>query len=84
MLNRIVRNTIRSVVIQPLRGIAGTVDVASVRALKFSEYGEPGQVIHAIEETVNGVKPTECLIKIIAAPINPADINTIQGNRFVI
>lgn len=53
----------------------------SVKATKlvYSEYGDPVKVVRKEEETINDLKPNEILIKMLAAPVNPADINTIQG-----
>jgi len=48
--------------------------------LFYSEYGDPVQVIQKREETISeDLKPTDILVKMLAAPVNPADINTIQG-----
>ncbi|XP_073848671.1 enoyl-[acyl-carrier-protein] reductase, mitochondrial [Musca autumnalis] len=49
------------------------------KSLKFSEYGEPSDVLHLVEEKLESPKNKQVLVKILAAPINPADINTIQG-----
>lgn len=47
--------------------------------LKYSELGDPLQVLHKCTEPVGPIKSTEVLIKTLVAPINPADINMIQG-----
>lgn len=47
--------------------------------LMYAEYGDPMKVIHKEEEELEEIKPNEVLIKMLAAPVNPADINTIQG-----
>ena len=52
--------------------------VASV--LRYGEYGEPVKVVQKCEEKVEAPKGNEVLIKTLASPINPADINTIQGD----
>ncbi|XP_037031070.1 enoyl-[acyl-carrier-protein] reductase, mitochondrial [Bradysia coprophila] len=53
----------------------------SVRStyLKYTEYGEPLSVIKKYEETLEEPKGNEVLVKILAAPVNPADINVLQG-----
>lgn len=51
--------------------------VASV--LKYSEFGDPAKVIEVQQETVADPSNGEVLVKTLGAPINPADINTIQG-----
>ncbi|XP_075167059.1 enoyl-[acyl-carrier-protein] reductase, mitochondrial [Haematobia irritans] len=49
------------------------------KTLKFSQYGEPNEVLELVEEKLDSPKNKQVLVKILAAPINPADINTIQG-----
>jgi len=51
----------------------------SYKALKFEKYGEPLDVLKIVEDCAEKPKDKEVLVKILAAPINPADINTIQG-----
>lgn len=47
--------------------------------LRYAEYGDPSKVVKKCEERLNDPESNEILVKILAAPINPADINTIQG-----
>lgn len=47
--------------------------------LKYKEYGEPLHVIEKFEEEISAPENNQLLVKILVAPINPADINTIQG-----
>ncbi|CAH0563454.1 unnamed protein product [Brassicogethes aeneus] len=47
--------------------------------LVYSEYGDPIKVIQRANEDISDPKDGEVLIKMLAAPVNPADINTIQG-----
>lgn len=54
------------------------------KSLKFSEYGEPTDVLKLVEEKLDSPKDKQVLVRILAAPINPADINTIQGMAFEI
>uniref|UniRef100_A0A1I8PBQ8 Enoyl-[acyl-carrier-protein] reductase, mitochondrial n=1 Tax=Stomoxys calcitrans TaxID=35570 RepID=A0A1I8PBQ8_STOCA len=49
------------------------------KTLKFSQYGEPTEVLQLVEEKLDSPKDKQVLVKILASPINPADINTIQG-----
>lgn len=51
--------------------------VASV--LRYAEYGEPGKVLKFCMENIEAPESNKVLVKILLAPINPADINTIQG-----
>jgi len=49
-------------------------------AAVYNQYGNPRNVVKL--ETIplpNDLKPNEVLVKMLAAPINPADINMIQG-----
>lgn len=47
--------------------------------LVYSEFGEPADVVKSVQEQLDSPKGHEVTVKILAAPINPADINTIQG-----
>lgn len=49
------------------------------KCLKYSNYGEPSEVLEMCEIEIPEPKGNEVLVQTIAAPINPADINTIQG-----
>lgn len=49
------------------------------QALKYECYGEPCEVVKIVEEEIEPPKNKEVVVKILLAPINPADINTIQG-----
>ena len=46
----------------------------------FSSYGQPEDVIKLIEIPSPALSDGEVRIKMLAAPVNPADINLIQGN----
>lgn len=52
--------------------------------LRYADYGEPGKVLKLCSEQLAAPERDNLLVKIILAPINPADINTIQGraNQF--
>lgn len=47
--------------------------------LVYSEFGEPVDVIRRIDEQLPEIQQDDVLVKVLAAPINPADMNTIQG-----
>lgn len=47
--------------------------------LRYAEYGEPGKVLKLCSEKLPEPEGNNLLVKILLAPINPADINTIQG-----
>ncbi|KAF2362799.1 Alcohol dehydrogenase C-terminal [Trinorchestia longiramus] len=45
----------------------------------MEEYGEPQNVVKQRSVELPSLKPEEVLVRMLAAPINPSDINTIQG-----
>lgn len=47
--------------------------------LRYAEYGEPGSVLKVCQEKLEKPEGDRVLVKILIAPINPADINTVQG-----
>lgn len=47
--------------------------------LRYSEFGDPAKVLRLEKEDIADPSKGEVLIKTLGAPINPADINTIQG-----
>ncbi|XP_076358720.1 enoyl-[acyl-carrier-protein] reductase, mitochondrial [Tachypleus tridentatus] len=50
-------------------------------ALQYNQHGDPIKVLQKIEIPTpkDGLKSTEVEYKMLAAPVNPADINMIQG-----
>lgn len=54
----------------------------SVKAtfLHVEEFGDPQKVVKVHEQQLNAPNDNEVLVKMLMAPINPADINVIQGN----
>jgi NADPH:quinone reductase-like Zn-dependent oxidoreductase len=51
------------------------------KQLIFREYGKPAEVLEREEEILISLAPEagQVLVRILAAPINPADLNTIEG-----
>ncbi|XP_018651103.1 putative zinc binding dehydrogenase [Schistosoma mansoni] len=49
-------------------------------AITYTEHGDPEQVLRFSSTPVHPFANDEILVKVCAAPINPSDINTIQGN----
>ncbi|XP_047535291.1 enoyl-[acyl-carrier-protein] reductase, mitochondrial [Vanessa atalanta] len=49
------------------------------KSLYYCEFGDPIQVVKFREVEVPPLKSQEVLVRMLAAPVNPADINTIQG-----
>ncbi|VVC31767.1 Alcohol dehydrogenase, C-terminal,NAD(P)-binding domain,GroES-like,Polyketide synthase, enoylreductase [Cinara cedri] len=63
----------RSIVIKQLRDM-------HCKQIVFKEYGDPLKVTQLVENTLPDCPDDEqVLVKMIVAPVNPADINTIQG-----
>jgi len=79
-------NALRRICQVEPRGLRCSVDgfrrFISVKTerLEFENYGVPAEVIsHKTEEVNFDLKKGEVLVKFLASPVNPADINTIQG-----
>lgn len=51
------------------------------KQLVYSQFGDPLEVIKFRESLVPPLGKTDVLVRMLAAPINPADINTIQGTN---
>ncbi|KYR02553.1 trans-2-enoyl-CoA reductase [Tieghemostelium lacteum] len=50
------------------------------KAVKYSQFGNAGQVLKVVQEEVNeNLQPQEVLIEMIHAPINPVDFNLASG-----
>ncbi len=45
----------------------------------FQRYGEPTEVLGLTESSPPALQPGEVRVRMLAAPLNPADINLIQG-----
>ncbi|XP_053610605.1 enoyl-[acyl-carrier-protein] reductase, mitochondrial-like [Plodia interpunctella] len=49
------------------------------KQLVYTEFGDPLQVVKLRESAVPPLGSQDVLVRMLAAPVNPADINTIQG-----
>jgi NADPH:quinone reductase-like Zn-dependent oxidoreductase len=47
--------------------------------LRFAHFGKPAEVLEVADFAPRQPEPGEVLVRIQAAPINPADLNTIEG-----
>lgn len=56
-----------------------TSESCTVKSLSYNEYGEPINVLHITKATMNKPNENQVAVKWLLAPVNPADINTIQG-----
>uniref|UniRef100_A0A4X2LM55 Enoyl-[acyl-carrier-protein] reductase, mitochondrial n=1 Tax=Vombatus ursinus TaxID=29139 RepID=A0A4X2LM55_VOMUR len=57
---------------------------AGVRALVYAEHGEPVKVVELKKLELSPLGKSDVRIKILAAPVNPADINMIQGKYSIL
>ena len=53
--------------------------LSSVRAVFCHSWGDPGEVLNVERESLAAPGPTQVLVRMKAAPVNPADINVIEG-----
>ncbi|KAK6956244.1 hypothetical protein Daesc_001518 [Daldinia eschscholtzii] len=59
---------------------SGPYGYTQAKSLVFSEYGEPKDVLKLHTHSISPSLPaSSVLLRSLAAPINPADVNTIQG-----
>ncbi|KAI1457333.1 NAD(P)-binding protein [Annulohypoxylon moriforme] len=63
-----------------IRCKSGPYGYTQAKSLVFSEYGEPKDVLNLHTHSISpSLPPSSVLLRTLAAPINPADVNTIQG-----
>ena len=56
-----------------------SVDVEA-RRLGYSEYGDPCSTVSLLQEQITcSLQPRQVLAKYLLCPVNPADINVLQG-----
>ncbi|XP_055467075.1 enoyl-[acyl-carrier-protein] reductase, mitochondrial isoform X1 [Psammomys obesus] len=51
-----------------------------VRALVYGNHGDPAKVVQLKNLELSAVEGSDVHVRMLAAPINPSDINMIQGN----
>ncbi|CEL11423.1 Putative Zn2-binding dehydrogenase [Aspergillus calidoustus] len=49
------------------------------KALVYSKYGEPKDVLRLHKHSISAPHATQVNLRLLAAPLNPADVNQIQG-----
>lgn len=52
-------------------------------ALKYKEHGVPEKVLSLEEHTISDLKDTEVHAELVAAPLNPSDINQVTCRSHV-
>lgn len=62
-------------------GSTGSVRNLMSKQLVYSQFGDPTKVVKFKECEVPPLDCQEVLVRMLAAPVNPADINTIQGTK---
>jgi NADPH:quinone reductase-like Zn-dependent oxidoreductase len=55
-----------------------------MKAIEFERFGEPSEVLHPAELPVPVPGWNEVLVRMIASPINPSDILTVEGRYGVV
>ncbi|KAI1433709.1 NAD(P)-binding protein [Xylaria sp. CBS 124048] len=66
--------------VSSVRWKSGPYGYTQAKALVFSEYGEPKDVLKLHTHSISPDLPSSSvLLRTLIAPINPADVNTIQG-----
>lgn len=63
--------------------IKGSLRSLMSKQLVYSEFGDPLHVVKFKECQVPPLGNQDVLVRMMAAPVNPADINTIQGTNIV-
>ncbi|ERL89200.1 hypothetical protein D910_06574, partial [Dendroctonus ponderosae] len=58
---------------------AKRLNCTAPQKLLYSEYGDPLKVVNLSPAELRDPQPDEVVVKLLVAPVNPADINTIQG-----
>ncbi|PHH52418.1 putative trans-2-enoyl-CoA reductase 2, mitochondrial [Ceratocystis fimbriata CBS 114723] len=59
---------------------SGPYGYTQAKSLVYSKTGNPGEVLHLHAHSISPTIPSsQVLLRTLAAPINPADINTVQG-----
>ena len=51
----------------------------TIRAVVYERHGNPLEVLKVVEQPWPAPAPAEAVVKMQAAPLNPADINSIEG-----
>ncbi|RYP36717.1 hypothetical protein DL768_010915 [Monosporascus sp. mg162] len=63
-----------------VRHKSGPYGYTQAKSLVFSKFGEPSDVLKLHTHSISPTLPSSSvLLRALAAPINPADVNTIQG-----
>ncbi|KAG7469099.1 hypothetical protein MATL_G00125270 [Megalops atlanticus] len=61
-----------------------TASVKDCKALVYKSHGDPAQVVQLESMALPAVGDSSVLVKMLAAPINPSDINMVQGTYAIL
>ncbi|KAK1750280.1 alcohol dehydrogenase [Echria macrotheca] len=62
------------------RYLSGPYGYTQAKSLVFSKFGEPSDVLHLHTHSISPTLPDGAvLLRALAVPVNPSDVNTIQG-----
>ncbi|KAL6259903.1 hypothetical protein P5V15_009814 [Pogonomyrmex californicus] len=73
-ISRLVRGDLTNI-----RQMSAAVNNNCVKSLLYKEYGDPIEVLQITTETIEKPADDQVSVKWLFSPVNPADINTIQG-----
>lgn len=59
--------------------MSAAINTDCVKSLLYKEYGEPLEVLQVTTQTIEQPAGDQVSVKWLLSPVNPADINTIQG-----
>lgn len=66
------------------RGYSTGSSAKGCAALLYRSHGDPAQVVQLESMSLPAISAKDVLVKILAAPINPSDINMIQGTYAIL
>ena len=52
----------------------------SIKAIVYQAHGKPEEVLRLDEQKLQAPAADEALVRVLAAPVNPADLNQSKGN----
>lgn len=63
---------------------SAALSASTCKALQYNKHGDPSQVVHLETVELGPVGAKDVLVKMLAAPVNPSDINMIQGTYAIL
>ncbi|KYQ55706.1 putative trans-2-enoyl-CoA reductase, mitochondrial, partial [Trachymyrmex zeteki] len=73
-ISRSIRSNLTNV-----RKMSAAINTDCVKSLLYKEYGDPVKVLQVTTQTIEQPLGEQVSVKWLLSPVNPADINTIQG-----